>query len=114
MKVRVAPFYSQESNMADEKLTSVKRFGTRYGRTLKLKFGQIEVEQRKKHKCPYCSNAAVKRQAVGIWECKKCGVKFTGKAYTIAKKQEQKAEEAKIADVSEEQAEEDYSEEQEA
>ena len=98
--------------MADEKLTSVKRFGTRYGRTLKLKFGQIEIEQRKKHKCPYCSNAAVKRIAAGIWSCKKCGIKFTGKAYTIAKKQEpQVIAEAKDAP---EEPTEEYSEEQEA
>ena len=109
MKVRVAPFYSP---MSDEKLTSVKRFGTRYGRTLKLKYGKIEAEQRKKHKCPYCSNAAVKRQAVGIWECKKCKMKFTGKAYTIAKKQEQQvvmAEEEK-----QEEPQDEYTEEQEA
>jgi large subunit ribosomal protein L37Ae len=99
--------------MADEKLTSVKRFGTRYGRTLKLKYGQIEVEQRKKHKCPYCSNAAVKRIAVGIWNCKKCGVKFTGKAYTIAKKQEPKAEMTEGKEMPEEPSD-DYSEEQEA
>jgi large subunit ribosomal protein L37Ae len=98
--------------MADEKLTSVKRFGTRYGRTMKLKYGQIEVEQRKKHKCPYCSNAAVKRIAVGIWGCRKCGVKFTGKAYTIAKKQEQVGL-TKTADAQEE-LQDEYSEEQEA
>ena len=71
----------------DEKLTSVKRFGTRYGRTTKLKFGKIEVEQRKKHKCPYCAAVQVKRQSLGIWECRKCHMKFTGRAYTIAKKQ---------------------------
>jgi large subunit ribosomal protein L37Ae len=96
--------------MSDEKLTSVKRFGTRYGRTMKLKYGQIEAEQRKKHKCPYCSHAAVKRQAVGIWKCGKCGVKFTGKAYTIAKKQEAQAVLAEVA----EEPQDDYQEEQEA
>ena len=70
----------------EEKLGSVKRFGPRYGRKLKLKFSKIESEQRKLHKCPYCSKVAVKRVAVGIWECRKCNVKFTGKAYSIAKK----------------------------
>ncbi len=111
MKVRVAPFYS---TMSDEKLTSVKRFGTRYGRTLKLKYGQIEIEQRKKHKCPYCSNAAVKRIAAGIWACKKCGVKFTGKAYTIAKKQEQQVVEKDTKATEEQEPTDDYTEEQEA
>ncbi|MBI3027100.1 50S ribosomal protein L37ae [Candidatus Woesearchaeota archaeon] len=69
-----------------EKLGSVKRFGARYGRKLKLKFSKIEAEQRKLHKCPYCSKMAVKRLAVGIWQCRKCNSKFTGKAYSVSKK----------------------------
>ncbi|MAG91104.1 50S ribosomal protein L37ae [Candidatus Woesearchaeota archaeon] len=71
---------------AEEKLGSVKRFGTRYGRKTKLKFSKIEAEQRKLHKCPYCNKIAVKRVAVGIWNCKKCNTKFTGKAYSVTKK----------------------------
>jgi len=70
----------------EEKLGSVKRFGARYGRKLKVKFSKIEAEQRKLHKCPYCSKTAVKRVAVGIWSCRKCNAKFTGKAYSVAKK----------------------------
>jgi large subunit ribosomal protein L37Ae len=62
---------------------AVKRFKARYGRTPKLKFGEIEKEQRKLHKCPYCSNVKVKRISVGIWQCRKCNAKFTGKAYTV-------------------------------
>ena len=71
---------------SEEKLGSVKRFGARYGRKPKLKFSKIEAEQRKLHKCPYCSKIAVKRIAVGIWHCRKCNAKFTGKAYSITKK----------------------------
>ena len=66
-----------------QKLGSIKRFGARYGRTVKHNFAKIEQEQRKLHKCPYCNKIAVKRLAAGIWHCKKCGAKFTGKAYTI-------------------------------
>lgn len=62
---------------------SIKRFGARYGRGVKLKFGKIEAEQRKKHPCPYCRAVRVKRVAAGIWECRKCGSKFTGRAYTV-------------------------------
>ena len=69
-----------------EKYGSVKRFGSRYGRKLKERFGKIETEQRKKQKCPYCSALKVKRLAIGIWECRKCKAKFTGKAYTVSKK----------------------------
>lgn len=70
----------------EEKLGSVKKFGARYGRKPKLKFSKIEAEQRKLHKCPYCSRTAVKRIAVGIWGCKKCSAKFTGKAYSVSRK----------------------------
>ena len=68
-----------------EKLGSAKRFGARYGTKPKYKFAQIEKEQRKKHKCPYCNAIKVKRLVMGIWHCKNCNAKFTGKAYTIAK-----------------------------
>ena len=65
---------------------SVKRFGARYGRKPKLKFSKIEAEQRRFHKCPYCGKMAVRRIAVGIWNCRKCKAKFTAQAYSIAKK----------------------------
>jgi large subunit ribosomal protein L37Ae len=67
-------------------LRSAKRFGARYGRKLRQKTAKIEAEQRKRHKCPYCHAPAVRRLAAGIWNCKKCSSKFTGKAYTIPKK----------------------------
>ncbi|MBI2657262.1 50S ribosomal protein L37ae [Candidatus Woesearchaeota archaeon] len=70
----------------EEKLGSVKRFGARYGRKPKLKFSKIEAEQRKLHKCPYCNKIAVKRAAAGIWKCRKCNAKFTGKAYSVSRK----------------------------
>ncbi|MDD5087020.1 MAG: 50S ribosomal protein L37ae [Candidatus Nanoarchaeia archaeon] len=73
-------------------LGSIKRFGPRYGRTVKLKLAKVEKEQRKKHKCPYCNSPTVKRVSVGIWYCKKCNSKFTGKAYTLSKKEEKKEE----------------------
>jgi len=69
--------------MAKGEPTSIKRFGVRYGRTTKLRFGLIEKQQRMHHKCPYCNMLKVKRLSVGIWECSKCKSKFTGKAYTI-------------------------------
>jgi len=78
-----------------EKYGSVKRFGPRYGRKLKERFGKIESLQRKKQKCPYCSALSVKRIAAGIWQCRKCNVKFTGKAYSVEKKGSLKEEEIK-------------------
>jgi len=69
----------------EERLGSAKRFLARYGSKPKHKFAKIEKEQRKKHQCPYCNKIAVKRIAVGIWHCRKCNAKFTGKAYSVSK-----------------------------
>ena len=93
-----------------EKLGSVKRFGARYGRKLKLKLSKIESEQRKLHKCPYCNKIAVKRMAVGIWHCRKCDAKFSGKAYSVSKtiipKEVEQAEEPEVIEEKTEEAEE--------
>ena len=45
----------------------------------------MEKKQRKKQKCPYCGKLTARRVAVGIFKCKKCDSKFTGKAYSVAK-----------------------------
>jgi len=67
-------------------LGPVKRFGPRYGRTVKHKLAKIEIEQKRKHKCPYCAKLKVKRVAYGIWLCGKCNSKFAAKAYTVGSK----------------------------
>ena len=69
--------------MAKELPKSTRRLGSRYGRRVRLRLGLIEKSQRAEYKCPYCSAKKVKRVSVGIWECKKCGSKFTGKAYKV-------------------------------
>jgi large subunit ribosomal protein L37Ae len=80
LKIRAAPFLKMAN---PEKL--IKRFGARYGSKVKHKFGKIEALQKEKHKCPYCNAPKTKRIAAGIWYCKKCNSKFTGKAYSIKK-----------------------------
>ena len=64
-------------------LGPVKRYGVRYGRTVKHKLAKIEMEQKKNHTCPYCSRDRVSRVSYGIWNCKKCNSTFTARAYTI-------------------------------
>ena len=65
--------------------SSTKRFGSRYGTKLRKKVAKIEELQKKTYKCPYCNYEKVKRLFIGVWNCKKCGAKFSGKAYTIGK-----------------------------
>ena len=94
---------------------SVKRFGVRYGTKLKGKIGKIEAERRASTKCPHCNYNRVTRISAGIWYCKKCKNKFTGKAYTVGKPAGIKAEDiAKTAEEApqvEEEATEDFEDE---
>jgi len=72
--------------MANKKgLGPLKRFGARYGRTVKHKRAKVEMAQNAAHKCPYCSKMKVSRIAYGIWQCAKCDNMFTARAYTVGK-----------------------------
>lgn len=62
---------------------TTKRFGVRYGRTVKHKLDKIESSAKAKYKCPYCTSVSVKKKMAGIWECRKCKKTFTGKAYMV-------------------------------
>jgi large subunit ribosomal protein L37Ae len=68
-----------------KKIKASGRFGSGYGTRIRKKLNEIETSQRSKQKCPFCLKLQVKREAVGIWQCYKCGKKFTGPAYTLAK-----------------------------
>ena len=66
-----------------KKVGSTGRFGARYGKKVRRKVLDVEKVQRGWHQCPYCSYNRTKRIASGIWHCKKCDSKFTGRAYTV-------------------------------
>ena len=60
------------------------RFGPKYGSNVRKKWRLIMEKQKGPIKCPRCATkGSVHRLSVGIWHCKKCGVKFTGGAYYI-------------------------------
>ena len=69
--------------MPTKKVKSASRFGARYGKRVRQRVIDVEKKQRQKHECPYCYTLGAKRIAPGIWFCKKCDLKFTGKAYEI-------------------------------
>ncbi len=71
--------------MAKKLSLSTKRFGARYGKTVKDKMAVIEKQQHTSYKCPSCARKQVVRVSTGIWQCKKCATKFASKAYTVAK-----------------------------
>jgi large subunit ribosomal protein L37Ae len=61
----------------------VGKYGTRYGASLRKQIKKMEVSQHSKYFCEFCGKFAVKRKAVGIWNCKDCGKVKAGGAYTL-------------------------------
>lgn len=64
-----------------KKVGPAGRFQARYGVRTRTQIRNIEIEQRAKHICPNCGHKKVKRISTGIWQCRKCGIKFAGGAY---------------------------------
>ena len=65
-----------------KKVGSTRGFGARYGATVRKRYIKVISELKKDHNCPRCSSKSVRRQSVGVWDCRKCGLTFTGGAYT--------------------------------
>jgi large subunit ribosomal protein L37Ae len=64
-----------------KKVGSTGRFGARYGAKLRRRVLDIERRRADPQRCPSCATRALTRKAVGLWNCKKCGLSFAGGAY---------------------------------
>lgn len=60
------------------------KYGTRYGATLRKIVKRFEVSQHATYVSPFCGKNSVKREAVGIWKCKRTNKKIAGGAYQLA------------------------------
>lgn len=65
-----------------KKVGPTRGLGVRYGATVRKRYAKVIVEMKKPHACPRCGFARVRRQSVGVWKCRKCGLTYTGGAYT--------------------------------
>merc|ERR1712170_291325 len=52
--------------------------------TLRKVVKKFEVSQHATYVSPFCGKTSVKRQAAGIWRCKRTGKKMAGGAYQLA------------------------------
>jgi large subunit ribosomal protein L37Ae len=89
------------------KVGPVGRLGVRYGVRIRRRIQEVEEGQRGWHRCPKCAAESVRREASGIWACRRCGVRFAGGAYrpivTTSVKREVPAAEA-VAEAAPEEA----------
>jgi len=57
--------------------------GARYPPKIRKKILEIRNLSRERYVCPKCDRKYVRRIQIGIWQCRKCGFKFAGPAYTL-------------------------------
>ena len=57
------------------------RLRTRGGMSVRKQWTRITQGKKGDHKCPRCASPSVKRDSTGVWDCTKCGFRFTGGAY---------------------------------
>ena len=66
-----------------KKVGTSGRYGSRYGRKVRFKVRTVEALKNSKQECPNCGKTKIKRLSQGIYECRACGSKIAGKAYTL-------------------------------
>ena len=66
-----------------KKVGIVGKYGTRYGATLRKIIKKFEVSQHARYVSPFCGKNSVKRQAAGIWLCKRTNKRIAGGAYQL-------------------------------
>lgn len=52
-----------------------------YGKSIRERETDAKKRSAMRYKCPSCSRTSVKRKSYGLWECRKCGVKFASASY---------------------------------
>jgi large subunit ribosomal protein L37Ae len=66
------------------KVGITRKYGTRYGASLRKIIKKFEVQQHAVYLCPFCGKQSVRRLAVGIWACKSCHKQIAGGAWELA------------------------------
>ncbi|MBN2477698.1 50S ribosomal protein L37ae [Candidatus Micrarchaeota archaeon] len=56
----------------------------KYGRRIR-KLAEAAIEQKRaSYECPKCGKKKVRRKSFSLWECRSCGTRFAGGAYTFS------------------------------
>ena len=55
---------------------------SRYGVKIRKLANKAKAQQSSLYECPKCGKLKVRRKSFAVWECRSCGAKFAGGAYT--------------------------------
>ncbi|MDD2531479.1 MAG: 50S ribosomal protein L37ae [Candidatus ainarchaeum sp.] len=66
-----------------KKVGRAGRYSSRYGVGIRKRLIATEKKQNNLSNCPFCGFDTVKREAAGLFYCKKCSNKFAGGAYEV-------------------------------
>ena len=70
--------------MRTKKVKASGKLRAGYGKSVREKYRDVEIKQRKAQSCPFCKKT-VQRKSTGIWECRNCGKRFASHAYYLKK-----------------------------
>ncbi|MFP3950374.1 MAG: 50S ribosomal protein L37ae [Candidatus Micrarchaeia archaeon] len=57
--------------------------GSRYGRRIRKLSDTATKRKKDSYECPKCGKRSVKRISYALWECRSCGARIAGGAYTL-------------------------------
>ena len=57
------------------------RYGPRYGVRIRKQTSAVTTAKNRSYECPRCNHVSVRRVSTGIWQCRRCDLKFAGGAY---------------------------------
>lgn len=55
----------------------------KFGAKLRKLYDAADKTKRASYACPKCGKASVRRYSNALWECRSCGAKIAGGAYTL-------------------------------
>ena len=56
----------------------------RYGRRIRKLSGAATKKKEASYECPKCAKKSVERISYALWECRSCGAKIAGGAYSLS------------------------------
>eukprot|EP01015_Nassula_variabilis_P006053 TRINITY_DN145_c0_g1_i1.p1 TRINITY_DN145_c0_g1~~TRINITY_DN145_c0_g1_i1.p1 ORF type:complete len:146 (+),score=49.90 TRINITY_DN145_c0_g1_i1:140-577(+) len=66
-----------------KKVGITRKYGTRYGASLRKIIKKFEIQQHARYLCPFCGKQSVRRVSIGIWQCRGCYKTVAGGAWSL-------------------------------